>query len=223
MNPSERSIFWKSCQVVARVGSTLLFDLKTYGEKNVPMTGGVLLVANHQSFLDPVLVAVRLKRPVSFFARASLFKNKYFGKLIRSLHAFPVNLGKGDLQAMKETIDRLQQGYALNIYPEGSRSNDGKLGPLQKGVALIVRKAGVPIVPVAIDGSYMAWRKGQKSLRPYPIRVMYGEPIDVSGMKADKILEVLESKLRGLLDQLKEKRSRENAASPTMVSLSDPV
>lgn len=195
---NERSFAWKSLQAISRILTTLLFDLKTYDRQNVPKTGGVLLVANHQSYLDPVLVAVQLYRPVSFLAKSELFTNPYFGWLIRLLHAFPVRQGEGDVGAVKETIRRLQEGYALNIYPEGSRTETGEIGPLEKGVALVIRRAGVPVVPVAIDGSFLAWPKRRKLFRPHPVRVIYGKPMDMSQMKGDQIVEELQRQLRTL-------------------------
>ncbi len=156
----ERSYAWKALQVIVRVGTTLFFDLKTYGRENVPKKGGVLLVANHQSYLDPVLVAVHLYRPVSFLAKSELFENPFLAWLIRLLEAFPVRQGHGDVGAVKEVIRRLGEGYALNIYPEGTRTLTGDIEPLEKGVALVIRRAGVPVVPVAIHGSFEAWPKG---------------------------------------------------------------
>jgi 1-acyl-sn-glycerol-3-phosphate acyltransferase len=203
MSPTERSLVWKSLQIVSRIGTTLLFDLKTFDRGNVPRSGGVILAANHQSYLDPVLVAVHLRRPVSFMAKSELFTNRYFGWLIRTLHAYPVRQGEGDVGAVKETIRRLQEGYAVNIYPEGSRTETGEIGPMEKGIALMIRRAAVPVVPVAIEGSFDAWPKGRKIFRRRPIRVIYGKPMDLSRMKADQIVAALNAALRGLHGQLR--------------------
>lgn len=199
----ERSFLWKNLQVIARIGTTLLFDFKTYGHENVPETGGVLLAANHQSYLDPVLVSVHLHRPVSFLAKSDLFENPYFGWLIRSLHAFPVRLGEGDVGAVREIIRRLNEGHVLNMYPEGSRTETGEIAPLEKGIALVIRKSGVPVVPVAIDGSFEAWPKGKKIFHPHPIRVKYGKPINFDGKKGEEIIRELEGELRRLLGELR--------------------
>jgi 1-acyl-sn-glycerol-3-phosphate acyltransferase len=200
---NQRSFVWKSLQIIARVGTTLFFDLKTYGRENVPKKGGVLLVANHQSYLDPVLVAVHLYRPVSFLAKSELFENPFLAWLIRLLKAFPVRQGEGDIGAVKEVIRRLGEGYALNIYPEGTRTETGDIEPLEKGVALVIRRAGVPVVPVAIHGSFEAWPKGSIIFHPHPIRVKYGKPMDFSGKKADEIVRELEGEMRSLLADLR--------------------
>ena len=91
-----RSFTWKSLQVLARLWSTLMFDLKVYGRRYVPAHGGVLIVSNHQSYLDPMLLAVQLDRPFSYMAKSELFENRFFARFIRSLNAFPVRQGAGD-------------------------------------------------------------------------------------------------------------------------------
>jgi 1-acyl-sn-glycerol-3-phosphate acyltransferase len=209
---NQRSFAWKSLQIIARVGTTLMFDLKTYGDENVPKDGGVLLVANHQSYLDPVLVAVHLSRPVSFLAKSELFENPYFGWFIRMLHAFPVRQGEGDIGAVKEIIRRLGEGHALNIYPEGSRTETGEIAKLEKGVALVIRKAGVPVVPVAIDGSFEAWPKDRRLFHAHRIRVKYGKAMTFEGKRGEEIVRELEEELRKLLGELRAMRCTRNTA-----------
>ena len=153
---------------------TVFFDLKVYGAYNVPRTGGVILVSNHQSYLDSVLLATRLDRPLSYMARVETFNNRAFAWLIRALNAFPISQGAGDIGAIKEAIARLNAGHALAIFPEGSRSNDGRIKPLEKGVGLIVRRARVAVVPVVIVGSFEAlWPKGRK----FPVALSNSDPL----------------------------------------------
>jgi len=187
--------------------TSLMFDLKTYGIENVPESGPALLAANHQSYLDPILVAVHLRRPVSYFAKSELFVNPFLGRLIRALGAFPVRQGEGDISAVRETIRRLGEGYLLNLYPEGTRTLDGEIQPIQRGFALILRRVEVPVIPVAIDGSFDAWPKGKKLFHPHPIRVMYGKPLQYRDLKGDQIVELLEKTLRSTLEELRQKRS----------------
>jgi 1-acyl-sn-glycerol-3-phosphate acyltransferase len=202
----ERSLLWKTLQAPARVITSLMFDLRVHNKENVPAEGGVLLAANHQSNLDPVLVAVRLRRPVSFLAKEELFTNFFLGGLIRALHAFPIKQNSGDLGAVRETMRRLEEGHVLNVYPEGTRTEDGNIQPLQKGIALIIRKTTVPVVPVAIEGSFHAWTKGRKVPRSGKIDVIYGKPMRFDGMKAEEILTRLHGELVKLLEELREKR-----------------
>jgi len=204
--PSKRSVFWRICQVPCRVAATLLFDFKVFGIEHVPRTGGAILASNHQSNLDPVLLSVRLSRPVTYMAKVELFKKPAFAWLIRSLHAFPVKRGAGDVGAMKEAIRLLQNGYLLNFFPEGTRTRDGEIGPIQPGVALVVKRAGVPVIPVAIDGAYESMGRGDKLFRRFPILMQYGAPLSFHGMKGEQIVTLLGDTLRGLLLELREKR-----------------
>jgi len=199
----KRSFLWRTLQAVARIFTSLMFDLKVYGIENVPQTGPALLLANHQSYLDPILVAVRLRRPVSFFAKSELFENPYFGWLIRSLHAFPVRLGAGDIGAVRELIQRLEEGHVMNVYPEGTRSDDGQIGEIQRGIALVLRKAHVPVIPVVIDGSFEAWPRDSKLFHAHPIRVLYGKPMHLEGLKGDEIVKTVGNTLRTLLAELR--------------------
>ena len=203
--PHIRSFMWKCLQVFARITCALMFDLKCYGSEHVPPEGGVLLVSNHQSYLDPVLLAVKLKRPMSYLAKSELFKNPAFAWLIRSLNAFPLRQGKGDKGAIEETIRRLQQGHLLAVFAEGTRTEDGNLGPIQRGVALVVRRAAVPIVPVVLDGSFQSWPKGAKLFHSHPIRVLYGPALQIEGLKGDAIVDLVDKTLHRMLDEVRTK------------------
>jgi 1-acyl-sn-glycerol-3-phosphate acyltransferase len=204
----QRSWLWKSLQALARILTTILFDLKVYGRHNVPKHGGALLLSNHQSYLDPILLGVKLNRPVSYMAKSELFETKFLSWLIRSLHAFPVKRGSGDVGAIKEAIARLHQGHILNMYPEGTRSEDGEIRAILPGVALVVKRADVPIIPVVVDGSFHAWSRRQKMLRGYPVRVMFGPPMQIERLKSDQVLALIDRTLRDMLSQLREQERR---------------
>ncbi len=208
-DPMKRTPLWVVLQAICRVVTTLMFGLRVHGKQHIPKTGGVLILANHQSYLDPVLLAVQLNRPVSFLARSGLFSNRFFAWLIRSLNAFPVRQGAGDVGAVKESIRRLQQGHMLVIYPEGSRTEDGELQPIEAGAALIVRRAGVPVVPAVIEGSFAAWPRGRKLFRPARIEVLYGPPLQTDGLKATQITDLIDRTFHQMLAELREKMSRQ--------------
>jgi 1-acyl-sn-glycerol-3-phosphate acyltransferase len=164
----------------------------------------VLIVSNHQGNLDPVLLGVRLGRPLSYLAKSELFEvNPAVTWLLRSLGGIPVKQGAGDVGAVKETIRRLREGHALNIYPEGARTEDGEIAPLQKGVALIVRRAQVPVVPAVIVGSFEAWPIHRSVFRPWPVRVRYGPPMNLTGLGPDEVLTTIDRTLRGMFDELR--------------------
>lgn len=191
-------IYFRFCRFLCRCACTLYCRVRISGRKYVPSGGGVLLVCNHQSFLDPVLAGIGLSREVSFMARDSLFENPVFGRLIASLNAYPVRRGEADLSAIKETLRRLRDGAVVVIFPEGTRSLDGRIGTMMPGLAAIARKAWVPLVPTLIDGMVQAWPKGQALPWPSEVVVEYGEallPGEYAGWSADRITDELRERL----------------------------
>jgi len=103
----------------------LFYRLKIQGRENLPMTGPVLVISNHQSFLDPILIGMATgKRPMSMLARRNLFKPFFMGWLLRSLNGIPVDRGSADLAAMRTCIEVLKKGEGLSLFPEGTRSED---------------------------------------------------------------------------------------------------
>jgi len=196
--------FYRMMRGIFRFTLTVFFDFKAYGVKHIPPTGGVLMLSNHESYLDPALVGVAVPRILSYMAKSELFENKYFGWYIRQLHAFPVKQGRGDIGAMRETIERLKEGNLLNIFPEGSRSDDGHQGEIQAGAALVIRRAQVPVVPCIIVGSYQSWPKGQKLPHPSRLRVIYGPAMQLHHLKADEITRTIDRTFRSLRQELTE-------------------
>ena len=201
--PPRPNLLWSCGRAFCRIATTLLFDLQLRGIHNVPVTGGALLISNHQSYIDPILLAVQLPRMVSFMARSNLFDNQYFGWLIRGLNAFPVRRGESDISALKEALRRLAAGDVLTMFPEGTRTHDGEIGRIQPGIAMLVRRARVPVVPAVINGSFQAWPRGQKLPHPHPIRVMYGPPMHVAGLKGHEIVDLIDRTLRSMLVELR--------------------
>jgi 1-acyl-sn-glycerol-3-phosphate acyltransferase len=183
---TEQSFLWKCAQVIAQILTRLLFGLEVYGRRNIPEQGGVLIASNHQSYVDPVVLAAFLKRPLNFVGKSELFSNPFGAWAMRRLNAFPLRQGKGDIGALKETIRRLREGHMLNIFPEGERSVDGEIHTFQKGVALIVRRAGVPVIPAVIVGAYDAWPIHRWMWRMAPIRVRFGPPLQLDGLQSDE-------------------------------------
>jgi len=175
--------YYRCCRVVTQALFLLLFRGRVFGTRNVPRAGGVLLVCNHQSFLDPVLATLALPRECHYMARDTLFTNRWFRKLIESLNAFPVKRGTGDVGAIKETLRRLKRGALVTAFPEGTRTWDGRVGVMQPGVVLLARKACVPIVPTLILGAYEAWPRKALLPRPAPVIIAYGKPLSPRQMQ----------------------------------------
>jgi 1-acyl-sn-glycerol-3-phosphate acyltransferase len=201
---TERSLFWRCAQLLAQVLVRLLFEVKVEGRRHVPRTGGVLIVSNHQSNLDPVVLAAFLPRPLNFVAKSELFANPLGQWLLRRLNAFPIRQGKGDIGALRETIRRLREGHLLNIFPEGARSPDGRMHPFQKGVSLVIQRARVPVVPAAIAGAYHAWPIHRPIWQPGSIRVRFGPPLKLADLgSADEIVAALEREVHRMLGEMR--------------------
>ena len=172
---------WRGlCQIVA----VTFFGIRSFGRENVPAKGGALLASNHQSFLDPTVVGLCLARQVHYLARDSLFRRPAFAWLIRSVNTFPVKRHTADLGAIKECLRRLKDHQLLLLFSEGTRTHDGRIAPLQPGMAMMARKAKVPLIPVVIDGAFEAWPRSSKTCRLSTIRVMYGQPISAQQITA---------------------------------------
>jgi 1-acyl-sn-glycerol-3-phosphate acyltransferase len=163
---------------LARPLFKVLFALEHHGASNVPTDGPVILAGNHPSYLDPLLVALPLKRTIRFMAWDALFKVPLLGGVIKAMGAFPVDLRKGKGEsAYREACSVLERGEALGIFPEGQRSERGPMGELRAGVARLAIATGAPIVPITIGGASRAWPKWRLLPKPAKIVVRYHAPI----------------------------------------------
>jgi 1-acyl-sn-glycerol-3-phosphate acyltransferase len=152
------------------------FRFRYTGRAHVPARGPLLLVANHQSHLDPVLVGIACPRPTGAMARHSLFFWP-LGGLIRSIGAVPIERGRAGLAGFKQVLGRLRVDEPMLVFPEGTRSPDGRLQPFQPGFCTLARRSGATIVPVAIIGAYAAMPRGSRFPRPKPVSLAFGRPI----------------------------------------------
>jgi 1-acyl-sn-glycerol-3-phosphate acyltransferase len=202
---AQRWLVWKSLQSLARILSTVLFDLKVDGLHHIPARGGAIIACNHQSFLDPILMNVRLRRPLSYIAKAELFENRFMNELLRSVGAFPVRQGSSDVGAVRESIQRLREGWLLNIYPEGARTEDGEIGHMERGIALIDRRAHVPVVPAVIVGTFEAWPLHRRFPRPWPVRIQFGPAMNLADQNAQQIVATVERTLRAMFEEMRGK------------------
>jgi 1-acyl-sn-glycerol-3-phosphate acyltransferase len=175
----EKGFGWYGfCQSLTIAFFLVFYRYRVHGRENVPARGAVLIASNHQSFFDPVLVGLGLSRQITIMARESLFRVPGFAALIRSLNAFPVKRGGFDREAIRRAVEVLDEGRLLLLFPEGRRTRDGRLGPPKPGIALLARKANVPVVPAVIHGAYEAWPPHRALFRLFvPIRVAFGAPL----------------------------------------------
>ncbi len=170
------------------------FRVRRTGVSNVPINGGAMLAVNHKSMLDPIVAGITCPRKLHFMAKAELFKNKFFGKLIKTLGAFPVNRGAGDIGAIKAAFKIFNDGNMMLIFPEGGRVKNGQKRRAKPGVAMIAQRASVPVIPVHIDGEYKWMGK---------ITVRYGAPITFEEYKGQKLsTEEIQNLADGVLDKI---------------------
>jgi len=155
----------------------LLFRVRAEGRHHVPRTGPVLLVANHSSLVDPPAIGGLTPRPVSFLAKAELFRIPFLGWLIRHLNASPLRREGADPAALRVALRVLQEQGALLVFPEGTRGEEGVLRAPKAGAGMLAVLSGAAVVPVYIAGSGQAWPRGRWLPRPCRITVFFGPPL----------------------------------------------
>lgn len=165
----------------------LLFAATIIGRSNMPAKGGVILASNHLSFFDSVIITIMSRRPVSFLAKAEYFTGKGFKgwlskAFFEAISAIPVHRDSASAaqDALDAGLQRIRDGEAFAMYPEGTRSLDGRLYRGKTGVAWLAMTANVPVVPVALTGTNNIQPVGSKGIRLAKLRVQYGTPMDLS-------------------------------------------
>lgn len=180
MNLSYR-VGWLAFRTVFAV----YFRWRVFNPENVPLEGSVILASNHVSYLDPPLVGAGLSRDINYLARESLFRFPVVGAVLRSWNAVPVDREGGGAKGLKAILDRLLEGGAIILFPEGTRTRDGKLQPARAGIGLTVIKSTAPLVPVRVFGSFEAYGRHRRIPRPYRVMVKYGRPLNFGALRAE--------------------------------------
>jgi len=147
---------------------TLGWGFRATGRGHVPRSGPVLIVSNHQSFFDPVLIGAAAPRRLTYLARSSLFHDPAFAALIRHFSAVPIDRSFGK-EGLQTVLTQLHQGRAVLMFPEGERTHTGEIQPLKAGVSLLIRRLTCPIIPAAVAGCYEAWPRHRAFPIPEPI------------------------------------------------------
>lgn len=149
-------LWYESCYWGVMATATLGFSLRIEGRRNIPRRGPALLIANHESFLDPPLVGVAAPRPIWYLARKTLFTNRVFGAFLRSINCVPVDQEGVAKEGLKAGLEGLKAGQVVLIFPEGERTWTGRMQPLKPGLHLLVRRGGAPVIPVGVAGAFEA-------------------------------------------------------------------
>lgn len=179
--------FYRFAQRLVRTLWPIIGRLDVQGLENVPSEGPFLLIANHQSYLDPVLIQAVVRRPVYTMAKSTEFSNPVTAPLLKSLKSFPVRRFEVDPQAVRLALRYLQMGNGVGIYIEGERSWDGRLQPPRLGTLRLILKSGAPVIPCGISGAYDIWPRWDR-MRRGSVRIRFGTPLryPVLDLRADR-------------------------------------
>lgn len=167
---------YQTIRLTFLVAAKILFKYEVRGAENIPLTGGVIVAANHASYLDPPLIGMGIRRPIFYFAKEALFRG-IFGAIIRIVNAIPVNRDKLDRKTLKRILEILKTGEMILMFPEGTRSRNGELQEGKTGIGLIAYHARVPVIPAYIEGSHAILPRDKKIICPNKCTVVFGPPI----------------------------------------------
>ncbi len=158
---------------------------KWFNAERVPTSGPVIMASNHASFIDPPLVGAGLKRDINYLARDTLFRYPGIGWLLRSWNSVPVDREGGGAAGLRAILDRLLAGGGIILFPEGTRTKDGKLQAARSGIGLTVIKSSALVVPVRVFGTYEAFGRHKKFPLPFRIAVKYGMPMTFLALRTE--------------------------------------
>lgn len=204
--------FYRFCRYLCRFATAWYWRIRSSGAHHLPLEGGMLVLANHQSVLDPVMIGVCTQRQLTYLARKTLFRGPG-SWLIESLNAIPIDRDGFGLAGLKETLRRLKRDEAVLIFPEGTRSRDGEVQRLLPGFVALARRGKVPLLPVAVDGAYHSWPRGSKFPRRATVQVEFGEPIppeELDKYTDEELRAEVERRIRELHQLARQKRLQRN-------------
>jgi 1-acyl-sn-glycerol-3-phosphate acyltransferase len=213
-----KRLWYDFLRVACRALGVAVFRIRVFGREHVPADGGVLVVSNHQSHLDPVLVGLACDRRLNFVARDTLFGFPPFRWLINSLDAIPIDREGIGLGGLKESLRRLKSSEMLLIFPEGTRTRDGDVGELKAGFIALARRANAPLLPVAVDGSFDSWPRKNVLPQPALIHIVFGPPLrpQEMGQQDDAaLLAEVDRRIRHCHQLARESRKRAVGDLPT--------
>jgi len=203
--PSQSFVYASVSYLFAFPVFRILFRGKSIGISNVPKTGGVVVVSNHGSHLDPPILGHALRRPVAFMAKAELFKIPILSSVISACGAYPVSRGAGDREAIRTASNRLNQGWATGVFLDGTRQDNGRVNDPKAGAALLSARTGCPILPVAIVNSHRAFPKGSRFLQLVPIHLRVGQLIKPPLTKKRESLLATTDEIQSVINSMLDK------------------
>ena len=191
-------LVWNVSKYAVLWWSRLWLRLRIEGAERLPATGPVLIVANHASYLDPPMIGITARRWVAFLAQAGLAKFAPARWWLAQCGVTLIDRKAPSKDAMRLVADCLRAGEAVGIFPEGTRSVDGRVAPFRTGVEFLVRRSGAPVLPVGIDGAFRAFPRTAWLPRPRKVVVRYGEPWPAERVLAPGGVEALRAEVAAL-------------------------
>lgn len=169
--------FYRFSQRLVRTLWSIVGPIEVEGIDRIPREDPFILIANHQSALDPILIQAICPRPIHTMAKSTQFSSPLVAQIMYRLNSFPVRRYRIDPQAVRHALRVLDSDEPVGIYIEGERTWDGRLQRPRLGTVRLILKAGVPVIPCTIDGAYDVWPRWDRGLRKGPIRITFGEPM----------------------------------------------
>ena len=205
-----KSVTWYwVVRFICRVFCLLFFRVRAFGRENIPADGPVILAGNHQSFLDPVFCGSSEPRRLTYMARDTLFTFGPFGWLLRSINVIPLSRDKADIATMRAVLDRLKKGEAVCLYPEGTRTTDGRIAAFKPGFGLLCRRSRATVVPVLVEGAFECWPRTRKLFKiGSHVVIRFGEPLapeQVQKMTNEQLADHVTALLRTLQSETRQK------------------
>jgi len=206
----QKRLFYYFARFPLNLFFMIFYGVRYYGQDNLPESGAVVLISNHQSHYDPPLLAVGLRRRLNFLARKSLFKFKPFAWLIDMLDAIPLDKEGIGFAGIMESLKRLKNGEVILVMPEGERTWDGKIAPFLPSSLVLAQRTKSAILPAAISGCFEAFPR----MRKYPtlwgrFRVVYGKPLlyeEIKDLTEEELRHLCEARVAELYQEAKGKR-----------------
>ena len=212
---AERSLakraWYVGLRAACRTMGLAAWGLRVWGREHIPVAGAALVLGNHQSHFDSVLLGLGCDRRMNYVARQNLFRFAPFRWLIQSLDAIPIDREGTGLAGLKETLRRLKRGEIVLLFPEGTRTPDGRMHSFKPGFCGVARRGGAAIVPAAVAGAFEAWPRSARLPRRDVIYVAYGpamSPAEIATFDDDALVAEVERRVRRLHDWLCRQRAR---------------
>lgn len=195
-------MFFRFAKALLYIAGKLVFRISFKGVENIPRDGPLLIASNHASHLDPPLVGIGVPRHVTFVAKQELAGSRFLRWFLRNVDAILIDRSRGR-GALEQSLERLEGGAAIIMFPEGTRTHTGRLNRGRRGAAVLALRSGVPVVPACIIGTHECFPPGAKVPKPGKVVVKYGQALRFDRISGTDIpADLLDSALREIMEAI---------------------